>query len=178
MVPFDIGFWLRLSIVSIVTVTGLIGVFQQRRRAVLLASSSLIATLILSKILIDLSHLPAPDTAVLLLQFVAVLFLMEMSLVTVQYERDLASLRQRDDALSKTVALHLARWLRGQLSADARLGFASFIISLGLLVLGGLASFQIDQLSVLAVLVFGSVVALLFLLTNRREPEASRKRIG
>jgi hypothetical protein len=147
-----------------------------KRRLVLLASISLLTLLILGKVTIDLQDLETPDTGMLVLQFVAILFLMEASLPVVQYEKDLAVLGKRNDELSKHVATRLAVWLRSQLYADARLGIVSFLTSLGLLVVGSLAGVGIGHLAVLAVFVLAAVVALLFLLTYRREPETTGPR--
>jgi len=144
-----------------------------KRRLVLLASISLLTLLILGKVTIDLQDLETPDTGMLVLQFVAILFLMEASLPVVQYEKDLAVLGKRNDELSKHVATRLAVWLRSQLYADARLGIVSFLTSLGLLVVGSLAGVGIGHL---AVFVLAAVVALLFLLTYRREPETTGPR--
>ena len=166
----------RLPITGVVAIVGLVGALRKKSRLVVAASLSLLCLLILGKVTIDLLQLQPIDTGLLLLQFVAILFLMEMSLITVQYERDLARLGESADEMSRTVRSHLARWLRSELRADTRLGITSYVLSLGLLVIGGLVSFPIGHLAILAILVLFSVVALLFLLTYRREPETMERK--
>jgi len=62
-------------------------------------------------------------------------------------------------------------WVKGQLSRQARLTIGALGLSLVLLVLGGFTSVSINQLAFSAVLVLLVVGALVFLITQRREPE-------
>jgi len=164
---------LQVPLAGVVALIGVVGMVLGRRRFLLASSLSLLGLLILGKVTIDLAILEPLDTGVLLLQFVTILFLMEASLPVIQYEKDLAVLGKRDDELSRRVETRLVQWLRFQLFADAKLGIVSFLTSLGLLIVGSLAGVGIGHLAVLAVFVLGAVVALLFLLTYRREPETT-----
>ena len=166
---------LQVPFAGIIAVLGVVGMILRRRWLVLGSSLSLLGFLILGKVTSDLVALEPIDTAVLLLQFVAILFLMEASMPVVQYEDDFALLGERNDELSRRVATRLAQWLRSQLYADARLGIGSFLTSLGLLIVGSFAGVGIGHLAVLAVFVLAAVVALLFLLTYRREPETTSR---
>lgn len=159
-----------------IALIGVAGMVSEKRRLVLASSLSLLGILILGKVVIDLGALEPLDTGVLLLQFVSILFLMEASLPVVQYGKEIAVLGKRNDDLSRGVTTRLAHWLRSQLYADARLGIVSFLTSLGLLVIGSVAGVGIGHLAVLAVFVLAAVVALLFLLTYRREPETTGPR--
>jgi len=167
---------LQVPFAAATAVLGVVGMILRKRWLVLGSSLSLLGFLILGKVTSDLTGLEPVDTAVLLLQFVAILFLMEASMPVVQYEDDFALLGERHDELSRRVATRLAEWLRSQLYADARLGIVSFLTSLGLLIVGSFAGVGIGHLAVLAVFVLAAVVALLFLLTYRREPETTSRR--
>ena len=158
-----------------IALLGVVGMLLGKRGLVLSSSLSLLGILILGKITSDVLALEPIDTGLLLLQFVAILFLMEVSLPVVQYEKDLAVLGKSNDELSRSVETRLARWLRLQLYADARLGIVSFLTSLGLLIVGSLVGVGVGHLAVLAVFVLAAVVALLFLLTYRREPETASR---
>ena len=52
-----------------------------------------------------------------------------------------------------------------------RLTLAAFGLSLGLLVIGGIVSVSVNQLAFSGILVIVAVIALVVLLTYRREPE-------
>ena len=51
----------------------------------------------------------------------------------------------------------------------------AFMLSIGLLVFGSLVNVSVDQLAFAGILVLASVIAILFLLTHRREPETDRE---
>jgi hypothetical protein len=172
-IPSGAVLGLQAPVAAAIALLGVVGMILRRRWIVLGSSLSLLGFLILGKVTADLTALEPIDTGVLLLQFVAILFLMEASLPVVQYEEDFARLGQRNDELSRRVATRLAQWLQSQLYAEARLGIVSFLTSLGLLIVGSLAGVGIGHLAVLAVFVLAAVVALLFLLTYRREPETT-----
>jgi hypothetical protein len=172
-IPSGAVLGLQVPFAAGIALLGVVGMILRNRSLVLGSSMSLLGLMVLGKVTSDLNALEPIDTGVLLLQFVAILFLMEASLPVVQYEEDFALLGERNDELSERVATRLASWLRSQLYADARLGIVSFLTSLGLLIVGSLAGVGIGHLAVLAVFVLAAVVALLFLLTYRREPETT-----
>src|SRR2546428_9430958 len=123
----------------------------------------------------DLTRASGPDTAVLLLQLVAIIFFMEASRVVLSFDREMGELAGRTDDMSQAVRGRLAMWVAGQLSRQARLMIGALGLSLVLVVLGGLTSVSINQPALSAILVLLVVGALLFLITQRREPE-TRKR--
>jgi hypothetical protein len=172
-IPSGAVLGLQVPFAAGIALLGVVGMILRNRSLVLGSSMSLLGLMVLGKVTSDLNALEPIDTGVLLLQFVGILFLMEASLPVVQYEEDFALLGERNDELSGRVATRLASWLRSQLYADARLGIVSFLTSLGLLIVGSLAGVGIGHLAVLAVFVLAAVVALLFLLTYRREPETT-----
>ena len=134
--------------------------------------------LVTGKVGTDLARAQSPDTAVLLLEFVTVIFFMEASRVVISYDKEAGELAGRTDELSQAAKGRLVIWVRGQLSRQARLIAGALGLSLVLLVLGGLTSVSINQLSFSAVLVLLVVGALLFLITQRREPETRSVRLA
>jgi hypothetical protein len=143
-----------------------------------LASVGLLALLVAGKVGTDLAKAPAPDTAVLLLEFIAIIFFMEASRVVLSYDKEKSKLTGRSDDMSQAARGRLGRWVIGQLSRQARLVVGALGLSLILLVLGGFTSVSIDQLSFSAILVLLVVGALLFLITQRREPETRTTRLA
>ena len=143
-----------------------------------LASVGLLVLLVTGKVGTDLARAQSPDTAVLLLEFVTVIFFMEASRVVISYDKEAGELAGRTDELSQAAKGRLVIWVRGQLSRQARLIAGALGLSLVLLVLGGLTSVSINQLSFSAVLVLLVVGALLFLITQRREPETRSVRLA
>jgi hypothetical protein len=87
------------------------------------------------------------------------------------FDKESSLLEGRTDEGSRDVLNRLEKWIRGQLTRQARLSIGVLGLSLILLVLGGLTSVSIDQIAFSAVLVLLVVGALLFLITQRREPE-------
>lgn len=138
------------------------------------ASVGLVVSLVAGKVGTDLLRGPAPDTAVLLLEFVAVIFFMEASSVVLSYDKETRELAGRTDDLSSAARERLGVWVTGQLRRQARLVAGALGLSLVLLVLGGFSSISINQLSFSAILVLLVVGALLFLITQKREPEPRR----
>jgi hypothetical protein len=135
------------------------------------ASLSLLGAIIGGKVGTDVLGGVAPDTAGLLLEFVAVIFFMEAGRVVISFEMENRELAEKRDELSLSLARKLALWAQGQLAGQTRIAAGASALSLGLLVLGGFSSVSINQLAFSAVLVLVAVGVLLFLLTNRREPE-------
>lgn len=168
------GFPLLLIIIAL----GLSGTLARIQVLMTLASVGLLASLMAGKVGTDLAKAPAPDTAVLLLEFVAIIFFMEASRVVLSYDKEKIELAGRTDDMSQAARRRLGQWVTGQLSRQARLVAGALGLSLILLVLGGFTSVSINQLSFSAILVLLVVGALLFLITQRREPETRTTRLA
>jgi hypothetical protein len=132
---------------------------------------TLLVLLVAGKVGTDLALAPNPDTAVLLLQFVAVIFFMEASRVVLSFDTETSELGGKTDDMSQAIRERLSMWVRGQLGRQARLMIGALGLSLVLLVLGGFTSVSVNQLAFSAILVLLVVGALVFLITQRREPE-------
>lgn len=122
------------------------------------------------KVASDLYGYAGPDSAVLLLQFMLVIFLMEASNTELIVDAEYKRLQNRNDEFSDEARRHLLGWAKTQLLSLGKLTAVAFLLSLGLLVLGGFVSVSINQLAFSGALVLVAVVALLILLTYRREP--------
>lgn len=171
-IPEKVFAGFELPVMLIVLVIGLLGTFAKRLTLTTAASLSLIVFLVGGKVGTDLAGAPNPDTAVLIAQFLAVIFFMEGSRVVLSFEKGTISLAGRKDDLSHATRLRFEHWARGQLAAQSKLMMGALGISLALLVFGGLSSVSVDQLAFLGVLVLLVVGVLLFLLTQTREPES------
>jgi hypothetical protein len=141
------------------------------RTAVLAVSGSLLLLIVWGKVASDIYGLPGPDSALLLFQFLLVIFLMEASSVVLSFDSTMKQLEGKNDDLSSLARMRVSKWERVQLFSLGKLTLASFGLSLGLLILGGLASVSINQIAFSGVLVLAAVVAIFILLTYRREPE-------
>ena len=170
-IPSQVFLGLGVVLVLVIMSVGLYGMLAKKQTSVTLASVALLVVLLAGKVGTDLARAPAPDTAVLLLQFVSVIFFMEASRVVFAFDRESSELAGRTDEGARAVIERLERWVRGQLLGQARLSIGALGLSLVLLVLGGFTSVSIDQLAFSAILVLIVVGALLFLITQRREPE-------
>ena len=166
-VLLGLGILLVLAIMSV----GLYGMLTKKQMSVTLASVALLLVLLAGKVGSDLARAPAPDTAVLLVQFVSVIFFMEASRVVLSFDRESSELDGRTDEGARAVIERSEKWVRGQLVGQARLSIGALGLSLVLLVLGGFTSVSINHLAFSAILVLVVVGALLFLITQRREPE-------
>jgi hypothetical protein len=160
-----------------VIAVGLAGMLARKKVLVTLASVALLVLLVAGKVGTDLARAPAPDTAALLLQFVAIIFFMEASRVVSSFDRETSELAGSTDDMSQAIRKRLVIWVRGQLNGQARLVVGALGLSLVLLVLGGFTSVSISQLAFSGILVLLVVGALLFLITQRREPEATQARL-
>lgn len=169
---------LGLSIILVIVAVGLSGTLARQQVLTTLASVGLLVVLVAGKVGSDLSRAPAPDTAVLLFEFVAVIFFMEASRVVLSYDEEAKELAGRGDDMSQAVRERLGKWVSGQLSKQGNLVAGALGLSLVLLVLGGFTSVSINQLSFSAILVLLIVGALLFLITQRREPETRSVRLA
>ncbi len=142
------------------------------RIAVRLASVSLLLLIIWGKIASDIFRLPQPDSALLLLQFMLVIFLMEASITALRFESTMKMLQGKNDDISAAARIRAVRWERIQLFSLGKLTIAAFGLSLGLLVLGSLVGVSYNQLAFSGILVLAVVIAIFILLTYRREPES------
>jgi hypothetical protein len=176
-VPTEVFLGQGVLLVLVIVSVGLSGMLARKQVLTTLASVALLALLVAGKVGIDLARAPAPDTAVLLLQFVAVIFFMEAARTIVAFDRETSELAGRTDDLSQAARKRLEIWVRGQLSRQARLVVGALGLSLVLLVFGGISSVSISQLAFSATLVLLVVGALLFLITQRRQPETSQVRL-
>ncbi len=149
----------------------------RNKTAVLAASGSLLVLIVWGKVTADLYGLPGPDSAVLLLQFMLVIFLMEASTTALTVDSAIKPLEGKNDALSESARMRAMRWERVQLFNLGKLTVASFVLSLGLLILGSLVSISFNQIAFSGVLVLAAVVAIFVLLTYRREPEERRRSV-
>lgn len=160
-----------ILIVAGVTLVGTAGMLVRNRTAISTASAALLLVIIWSKIADDLYRLPGPDSAVLLLQFILVIFLMEASTTVLTFDSSIKELRGKTDELSSVARMRVTKWERVQLLSLGKLTLASFGLSLGLLILGGLISVSVNQIAFSGVLALAAVVAIFVLITFRREPE-------
>ena len=149
----------------------------RNKTAVLAASGSLLVLIVWGKVAADLYGLLGPDSAVLLLQFMLVILLMEASTTALTVDSAIKPLEGKNDALSESARMRAMRWERVQLFNLGKLTAASFVLSLGLLILGSLVSISFNQIAFSGVLVLAAVVAIFVLLTYRREPEERRRSV-
>jgi len=133
--------------------------------------------IIWSKIADDIYRLPGPDSAILLLQFMLVIFLMETSTTVLTFDSSIRQLSGKTDDLSSVARMRVTKWERVQLLSLGKLTLASFGLSLGLLILGSLVSVSVNQIAFSGILVLAAVVAIFILLTFRREPEEPRRSV-
>lgn len=155
----------------VVIFVGLGGMLTNRPGLATLASLALLALLILGKVGADLAREASPDTAVLLTQFVAVIAFMEGARTIASFDMEKAELRGKDDGESQAMRNRLNIWVRDRLDRQARLVIGALGVSLLLLVLGGFTSVSINQLGFSAILVLLVIGTILFVITQRREPE-------
>ena len=142
--------------------------------AALATSAGLVVLIVWGKVASDLFALPGEDSALLLLQFMAVIFLMEASTSVIIMDNSWVKLRGKDDDLSNAARIRLIRWISAQLARLGKLTAGAFGLSIVLLLVGGFVNVSFSQLAFSAILVLAAVVAILILLTYRREPEAPR----
>jgi hypothetical protein len=155
----------------LVTLTGLAGTIFREKRPVIIASSGLLSLLVSGKIVSDLLRTGSPDTAVLLAEFGMVIFLMEATLVAVDFDKTRRELEGREDEMSQALEARLRTWLRNLLSRQGKIAIGSIGLSILLLPLAGVTGVSSGELPLTGALVLIAVVTLLFLVTHRREPE-------
>ena len=122
----------------------------------------------------DIYSLPGPDSALLLFQFMLVIFLMEASITVLAVDSTIKLLEGKNDGLSSLARIQVMKWERVQLFGLGGLTSASFGLSLGLLILGSLVNVSVNQIAFSGILVLAALVAIFVLLTYRREPEKPR----
>ena len=83
-----------------ITALGMTGMAKRSGTTASLASVSMLLLMIWAKIASDLFGLPAPDTGVLLLQFMLVIFLMEASNTALSFRTTLRLLENMNDVTS------------------------------------------------------------------------------
>ena len=170
-------FGLQVPAVLIVSGVGLVGTLGKREVLARGASLSLFGLIIGGKVGEDLLGTAGLDTAVLLVQFVAVIFFMEASRVVLSFDAENGELAGKQDELSRGLMGKLVGWTQGQLVGQGRIVLVALGLSLLLLVIGGFTSVSINQLGFSAALVLVVVGVLLFLVTQRREPETRPARL-
>ncbi len=153
------------------------GMLLKSRPTVWLASASLLLLLIWGKVARDLYGLPGPDSALLLLQFMFVIFLMEASTTTLTFDYTIKQLKGKDDDLSALARMRVTKWERVQLLNLGKLTIASFGLTLGLLILGSLVSVSVNQIAFSGILVLAAFVSIFILLTYRRDPQERRRSV-
>jgi len=170
-IPSTVVFGLQVPATVTVSGVGLFGMLRNKEILARGASLGLIGLVIGGKVAEDVLGAAAPDTAVLLVQFVAVIFFMEASQVVLSFNSEDSELKGKRDEFSVALKKRLVEWTQGQLVSQARIMLVALGLSLVLLLVGGFTSISINQLGFSATLVLVVVVVLLYLVTNRREPE-------
>jgi hypothetical protein len=176
-IPSAVLFQQQILLVAIISVVGLGGMLTTTPQAATAASASLLALIVWGKVASDLYGLPGPDSALLLLQFMLVILLMEASNAELVMDSNFNRLKGRYDVVSEGARMQVVEWTRSQLLNLGKLTTGAFFLSLVLLVLGSLASVSITQIAFTGGLVIAAVVALLILLVYRREPEEHKKTV-
>ncbi len=166
-----------ILVTVVVAIAGLAGMLLGNRTAVLLASVSLLLLIVWGKVASDIYGLPGPDSALLLLQFMLVIFLMEASTTALTFDSTIRQLEGKNDDLSALARMRVMEWARVQLFNLGKLTIAAFGLSLGLLILGSLVSVSFNQIAFSGILVLAAVVAIFILITYRREPEERRRSV-
>jgi hypothetical protein len=164
-----------ILLVASIVIVGSAGMFLTSRTAILIASGSLMLLIVWGKVAGDIYGLPGPDSALFLLQFMLVIFLMEASSTVHSLDSTIKDLKAKNDDLSSEARRQVITWERVQLYSLGRLTLASFGLSLGLLVLGSFVGVSVNQIAFSGTLVLAAVVAIFVLLTYRREPVTPRR---
>ena len=164
-----------ILVTAAVAILGIAGMSLGNRTAIFAASGSLLLLIVWGKVAGDIYGVRGPDSALLLFQFMLVIFLMEASATALTFDSTIKRLEGKNDDISSLARTHVMKWERVQLFSLGRLTLASFGLSLGLLILGSLVSVSANQIAFSGILVVASVVAIFVLLTYRREPEQSRR---
>ena len=148
------------------------------RIATFIASGTLLLLVVWGKVAADIYSLPGPDSALFLLQFMLVIFLLEASTVVLNSDSVFKQLKGKNDELSSIARVRVMSWKQVQLLGLGKLMLASFGLSLGLLIIGSVVSVSVNQIAFSGVLVIAAVVAIFVLLTYRREPEERKRSVN
>jgi len=152
--------------------------FTGNQSASLFVSASLLGIIVWGKVASDLYNLPGLDSGLLLLEFMAVILLMEFSSTAILFHKTYVQIQDRNDEISAEYRRSLIGWARVKLLSLTRLIGIAFGLSLGLLVVGDLVSVSVNQIAFSGILVMVAVVALLILLTYGREPDEKKRELG
>lgn len=174
--PEEALFGFQILLLVILIMLGVSAMVFRYATGSVATSAGLLALIVWGKISGDLYKFPREDSAFLLLQFMTVIFFMEASSTVLSFDSAWLVLRGKKDDISAEARTRLVRWLSSQLVSVGKLIAGSFALSIGLLLVGGLVNISISQLAVNGVLVLAAVVAILILLTYKREPEDGRTR--
>ncbi len=169
--PSAVFFQQQILIGAILVALGFGGMLTRNRTAVSFTSACLLGLIVWGKIAGDLYRLPSLDSGLLLLEFMVVMLLMEASNTAILFDQTYRVLRAKSDDISAEHRRGLTIWARGQFLNLGKLIAAASGLSVGLLVVGDLASISVNQIAFSGILVLAAVVALLVLLTYGREPE-------
>lgn len=169
--PAAVFFDQQLYILSALLIVGLVGMLLRISNAVYVASAGLLVLIAWGKAASDIFALPGEDSAVLLLQFMIVIFLMEASNTVLIMDSSWIKLKGKEDELSIAARFRLVRWASAQLVSLGKLTAAAFGLSILLLLVGGFANVSVSLLAFNGILVLAAVISILILLTYKREPE-------
>jgi hypothetical protein len=164
-----------ILVIAVIAIVGSVGMLLTNRTAILAASGSLLLLIVWGKIAGDIYGLQGPDSALLLLQFMLVIFFMEASATALIFDSTIKQLEGKNDDLSALARMRVMKWERVQLLSLGRLALGAFGLSLGLLILGSLVSVSVNQIAFSGVLVLAAVISIFILLTYRREPKEQRR---
>jgi hypothetical protein len=164
-----------LLVTLVIAAIGAIGIMTRNPPVVTTVFGTLLLLTVWGKIADDIYRLSGPDTALMLSQFMTLIFFMEATLATLRFESRYRPIQGRSDELVVRVREQMIDWEKNQLFNLGKLTLAAFGLSLGLLVVGGLVSVSFNHIAFSGALVLVVVVVLFVLLTYRREPETRRK---
>lgn len=167
-------FQLQVLVAAVLSLLGLGGMIVRNRTIISLVSVSLLCLIVWGKLASDLYRLTSIDSALLLLEFLIVIFLMEASNTAIIFDLTYEKLLNKSDDISLEARSGLVAWAKNQLVSLARTITGAFVLSLGLVVVGDIFSVSVNQLAVSGTLVLVAVGALLVLLTYGREPDERR----
>ena len=160
-----------VPITIVLVAAGLAGTMTRNSVVASLASAALLGLLVWGRVASDLWGLGRLDTALLLLEFFAIILLVEASNIAIRFDLINRKLEGKEDDLTIASRVRLIGWARSQFFSLGKLIAGSFALTLSLLVLGDIVSVSINQVVFSAILVLVAVAALLVLVTYGREPE-------
>ena len=158
-------------ITIVLVAAGLAGTMTRNALVASLASVALLGLLVWGRVASDIWGLRRFDTALLLLEFFAVILLMEASNAAIQFDLINRKLQGKEDNLTIVSRMRLIGWARSQFFSLGKLITGAFALTLSLLVVGDFVSVSINQVVFSATLVLVALAALLVLVTYGREPE-------